>query len=133
MNRPRILLIEDHMGERLNIMKVLSVLGIEAESAVTFNRGRELLQKRDYHLIISELLLGHCPESQGDGMQFWMYSQQVHPGIPLVLLSNDAPGLTTEILKIGKAPPSIVAKPIRPDILQSVVETKLHGAKILVA
>jgi DNA-binding NtrC family response regulator len=133
MNRLRILLIEDHLGERLNIMKVLSLFGVEVETVVTFNRARDLFQKRNYNLVISELQLGHCPESQGDGTQFWMYSQKINPQVPMALLSADAPRLTAELLKFGHVIPSVLAKPIRPDVLQTWVEARLHGAKILSA
>ncbi len=148
MEKTRILLIEDHLGERLNIMKVLSHYGFEIETAVTFHRARDLIQKRDYQLVISEFLLCHCPEVQGDGTQFWSYSQKIQPKTPLVLIANDAERLSTELIRMATTInpqiepnltlpqnllPSVIPKPVRPDVLQSLLEQRLKCVKILAA
>ncbi len=136
-NKAKILLIEDHLGERLNIMKVLAQLGFEIETAVTFNRARDLIQKREYDLVISEYLLNHCPELQGNGAEFWTFAQRLQPNMPLFLIAKDSVGLNSALLKIKEEPnspsllPRIISKPVLPDQLQTMIERQLEGVKKL--
>ena len=148
MERMRILLIEDHLGERLSILKVLANFGAEVETAVTFNRARDLIQKREYHMIISEFLLNHCGELQGDGTEFWSYAKKIQPATPLILIANDATSLNTELIRMSAAAnpqttpnltlpinlmPGVIPKPVRPDVLQALLEQRFHCVKKLAA
>ncbi|MBS1959111.1 MAG: response regulator [Bdellovibrionales bacterium] len=101
--KKRVLLVEDHLGERIKVMKTLQDFDVEVETAVTFSRARELISKREYDFIFAELLLSHCPEMQGDGIQFSKHLQNQHPHTPVFLVAEEMILKTTEILMDGEA------------------------------
>lgn len=121
----RVLLVEDHLGERIKIMKLLQEFGFEVETAVTFGRARELVSRRKYNLVISELLLSHCPELQGDGIQFSRMLQGQHPDTPIYLIAEEGLMKTTALLMEGTPCPPIYEKQnscgaIKAELLKSV-------------
>ena len=122
MGKLRVLLVEDHLGERLNLIKFLNQYSAEVDTAVTFNRARDLASKRTYDLVISELLLSHCPDLQGDGIQFWNFVQKMHPGTPVLLVAHDSVRATTEMLLENAERPAIISRPVCPHRLKKTVE-----------
>jgi DNA-binding response OmpR family regulator len=108
--KKRVLLVEDHLGERIKIMNTLQEFGFEVETAVTFGRARELASKRAYDYVIAELLLSHCPELQGDGIQFSRLLHQHFPETPIYLVAEESLLKTTELLMEGEPHPPIFAR-----------------------
>jgi hypothetical protein len=53
--------------------------------------------------------------------------------LTLLLITTDSVRLVSELLKFGQSIPSILAKPVRLDVLQSLVEQQIQGARILAA
>jgi DNA-binding NtrC family response regulator len=132
MQKIKVLLIEDHLGERLNLIRVLSQYGAEVESAVTFSRARDLVSQRTYDLVICELLLSHCPELQGDGIQFWNFFQRLHPSVPIFLIADEMTRITTEMLMHGSMKPPILNKPVNAAALKHIIEHEVEVLKKLV-
>ena|GEM_PF-3030638 len=121
----KVLLIEDQLGHRLSLMKVLSRFKAEIDSAVTFGRARDLVALKVYDLVISELLLSHCPEIQGDGMQFWYYFQALHPSVPIFLIADEVTRMTTEMFLHGSMKPPILNKPVNEAALKHLIEREV--------
>lgn len=115
--KKKVLLVEDHLGERIKMMQTLQEFDVEVETAVTFSRAKELASKRKYDVIISELLLSHCPELQGDGIQFWK-SMEDHRTPTVFLVADDGLRKTTESLMEGESYPPIFAKPLYCDAIR---------------
>ena len=129
MGKLQVLLIEDHLGERLNIMKVLRDLGAEVDSAITFQRAKDLASKKTYDFIISELILSHCPEMQGDGIQLWSALKKILPAAPFFLLADEAVRtMTQELLGDAESPP-MLAKPVCHIELKKLIHVQLQGLK----
>ena len=123
--KKRVLLIEDHLGERIKIMKTLQEFEFEVETAVTFGRAKELVSKRAYDYVIAELLLSHCPELQGDGIQFSKLLEKHLPETPIYLVAEDGILKTTELLMEGMPHPPIFSRgaycgAIKSELLKSV-------------
>jgi DNA-binding NtrC family response regulator len=123
--KTKVLLVEDHLGERIKMMKVLQEFGFDVETAVTFGRARELVSRRQYDLVISELLLSHCPELQGDGIQFAKVLESIHPETPIYLVAEEGLMKTTALLMEGAHCPPIYERhsscgAIKSEILKSV-------------
>ena len=112
MGKKRVLLVEDHLGERIKIMKTLQEFDVEVETAVTFGRARELVSKRPYDIVIAELLMSHCPEMQGDGIQFSKLLHEQYPSTPIYLIAEESVMKTTEILMEGASYPPIYAREV---------------------
>ena len=133
MSKLRILLIEDHLGERLNIIQVLKEFDIELDSAVTFSRGRDLATHNHYDLIISELVLSHCAEKQGDGIQFAEFLRNGYPFPPILLLAEEKTLQLTEEIRIKKDIPKIISKPTSPAVLREYLKTQMQWVEKLTA
>jgi DNA-binding NtrC family response regulator len=129
MKKLRILLVEDQLSERLNIMKVLNEYGAHVDTAVTFSRARDLAQSNQYDLVISELLLNHCPELQGDGVQFWNFFSQLHPKTPLIMVAEENMRLLTEFITQAGACPPIYSKPIAGVALKEILDLEFAFEK----
>ncbi len=118
-------MVEDHLGERMKIMKTLQEFDFEIETAVTFGRAKELVSKKSYDFVISELLLNHCPELQGDGIQFWRSMEKFLPSTPLFLIAEESLMKTTALLMEGEPCPPIYPRPescgaIKAELLKTV-------------
>jgi DNA-binding NtrC family response regulator len=133
MPKLKVLLIEDHLGERLNLIRVLNEYGAEVDTALTFSRARDLIVKRVYDLVISELLMSHCPELQGDGIQFWNFFQKIHPSVPLFLIADEMTRMNTEMLMHGSMKPPILNKPVNGESLKHVIEHEVEMIRKLAA
>lgn len=127
MERLRVLVVEDHLGERINIMRTLGQFSLEVETAVTFQRAKELISKRKYSLVVCEHQLVHCPDVQGDGSEVWTLFHSLNPDGQFVLLSPSAPELTLEYMKNHIAAPIVLNKPLHTTQLQGVVSQRVFG------
>ena len=92
---------------------------------MTFVRAKELVSKRPYDIVIAELLLSHCPELQGDGIQFSQILQAYHPQTPIYLVAEESILKTTEMLMEGSPHPPIFSRAascgaIKVELLKSV-------------
>lgn len=133
MQKLKVLLIEDHLGERLSLIRVLNHYDMEIESAVTFARARDLVSQKTYDLVIAEMLLSNCPELQGDGIQFWHYFQGLHPAVPIFLLADEMTRITTEMLMHGSMKPPILNKPVCEASLKHIIEREVTFVKPIAA
>ncbi len=133
MSKFKVLLIEDVLAERMRVMNVLRGFDVEIESAVTFERARDLVAKRKYDLIISELLLSNCPEFQGDGIQFWHFVQNVHPDHGLLLVADDSMRNTIELFLKDQELPAMISKPVCHIALTEILHDRLQWVKKLAA
>ena len=126
MSKLRVLLVQDHLSERIQLLKVLTEYGVEIETAVNFARARELIKWNKYDIIISELLMKHAPELQGDGIQFWSYCRFVHPQAEMIILAEEQLRYSTELLFDGSGIPPMVSKPVCDSTLRQLIEESLN-------
>lgn len=128
MGKIRVLLIEDHLKERMSLMRVFQDLGAQVDFAVTFERGKILAEQRTYDFIVSELVLSHCPELQGDGVQLWMEAKKKNPDAMILLIADEKlKNLALELL--GDLKPRIIPKPVSSKSLKAVMRRSYHASK----
>lgn len=117
------LLIEDDITFCLMLKTWLKKKGIEAESASTIGAAKQLLEKGDYDLILSDLRL-----PDGSGMDLLEWSRAKKKEIPFIMLTGYA-DIQTAVDSIKKGAFDYIPKPINPDILLEKIEEALTKSK----
>lgn len=124
----RALIIEDHLGERINIVKAIQPFSFDVETAVTFERARELISKRNFQLVVCEQQLKHGSELQGDGLEIWTLYQRLNPQGCFVMLSLSASSVALEVMKMNLSTPTIIDKPLHTQQLNGIIMQRIINA-----
>jgi OmpR-family two-component system manganese-sensing response regulator len=113
---PRILLVEDDAEVRLLVEHVLLAAGYGVEACENFETGSELLESRDYDLIIADGRL-----SDGTGMR--LADEARRRGIAALIITGYA--FVLQELNARRGQYDVLLKPITPEELLAGVENAL--------
>jgi DNA-binding NtrC family response regulator len=117
---PRILLVEDDPEVRLLVEHVLLDADYEVDAGETLERGSELLDRRDYDLVIADGRLA-------DGTGMMLADIALRKGIPALIMTGYAFVLNEPGVKLGQY--DVLLKPIRPEEILVTVANML-GSRI---
>ncbi len=82
-NMTRILLIDDETDVRESVAKVLSRAGFDVSTAVNAEQGLELLEKQDFDLLISDIIMPGI-----DGVQAIKIIRRSHANMKILAISG---------------------------------------------
>ena len=90
----RVLLVEDEPGAREGLRQILSMLGYDVTAAATGEEALQLVAKRHFHLIITDLII---PAVSGFGLISSL--RQQHPLTPIIAMTGWGSHCWWELLK----------------------------------
>ncbi len=125
MSLKSLLLVEDHLPTRVDLLRAVEGMELELESALRFSRAKEWVAKRHFDFVITELSLAHCVETSEDGIQLAHHVKILWPETQVILLTPDPAAAYERFLGQGLPLPWIVKKPIDPAHLRQVMERSL--------
>jgi DNA-binding NtrC family response regulator len=125
INLKSLLLVEDHLPTRVELLNALVGMELEIESALRFSRAKEWIAQRPFDFVVTELSLAHCVETSEDGIQFAHHTKILWPETQVILLTPDPAAAYERFLGQGLPLPWIVKKPIDPVHLRQVFERSL--------
>ena len=107
---PSILLVEDDSDVRLIFVEILFDAGYEVDAVSSLKAGRDVLDGRDYDLVITDKTL-----RDGDGTN--LAERATQRGIPALIVTGN-----TFDTNFNGARYAVLPKPMRPQMLLSAIE-----------
>ena len=106
-----ILIVEDDITFSLMLTTWLGKKGYAVQSSSTVSDAKRKLKEESFNLVLSDLRL-----PDGDGIDFLIWLKEVHPSLPLIMMTGYADIQTAvQAMKSGAA--DYIAKPINPSEL----------------
>ena len=115
---PRILVVEDDPDVRVILEHVLFDAGHEVDTATNVRDGRDLLESREYHLLLAD---GRLPD--GTGIELADLADAV--GIPVLIITGYA-FILRELSASNPDKYRVLLKPMRPEEIVAAVEESLR-------
>jgi DNA-binding NtrC family response regulator len=116
----RILVAEDDEAARGCLVDLLRQDALEADGAVDGIEALHYLERRDYHLLVTDYLMPRL-----NGLYLLGISRMVWPEMPVVLISGEGGEASRRALRLGAY--AWIAKPCDPDDFRAVVRRALNG------
>jgi len=114
----RILIVDDDEMVRLTVRTMLQRNGYEVDEACDGNDGLRALQRANYDLVITDVIMPDC-----EGIEFIKGALQARPDRKIIAMSGGGRIRNTEFLDLAKkcGAKAVIAKPFEPEELMSAV------------
>jgi DNA-binding NtrC family response regulator len=119
MKRVVILVVDDEAVIRDGIQRVLEGDRFEVETCASGHNAIELMQKKDYGLIITDLKMPGM-----DGIEVLKAVKALQPDIPVILITGYA-SIDTAVEAMKNGASDYISKPFAPDLLLEKVQNAL--------
>ncbi|CCH50235.1 sigma-54-dependent transcriptional regulator [Pseudodesulfovibrio piezophilus] len=120
MTAASILVVEDEQIARENLTHVLTNAGHTVTALVSAEEGLRQLEKREYDLVITDLMLPGM-----DGIQMLEHTRAQHPSTMVIVVTGHAT-VANAVKAMQKGAHSYIAKPLKLDELRLQVERALE-------
>ena len=120
MTSANILIVEDERIARENLTHVLTNAGHAVTSMVSAEEGLRELEKKEYDLVITDLMLPGM-----DGIHMLELIRAKHPAVMVIVVTGHAT-VTNAVKAMQKGAHSYIAKPLKLDELRLQVERALE-------
>lgn len=125
MRQPRILVIEDELRVRQNLVRFLELEGYQVEAAANGTDGIAQALRRAPDLVLSDLMM---PGVDGFGVLARLRAEPATANVPFVFLTASADVADADVAyKLGAC--EYVSKPFRLPVLATVIATRLAARR----
>lgn len=121
----KVLIIEDKLSLQNLLKEVLKKNGFEVDTASDGEKGKELIEKNEYELIIADYKL-----PKKDGIEILKFAKEKDPNLPVIIITAYGTiELAVQAMKEGAE--DFLIKPIDPDHLLLVVNKVFEKQRLL--
>lgn len=119
---PSILIIEDDITFSLMLTTWLGKKGFQVTSASSTADGKQLIEKNDFDLVLSDLRL---PDGDGIGLLKWIQEKKL--SLPFIMMTSYA-DIQTAVQAIKAGASDYIAKPLNPEELLGKIKEIIQPA-----
>jgi len=114
----KVLIVDDDEMVRLTVRTMLQRKGYQVDEACDGNDGLKALQRADYDLVITDIIMPDC-----EGIEFIKGALQARPDRKIIAMSGGGRIRNTEFLDLAKkcGAKAVLAKPFEPEELMTAV------------